>query len=179
MKITTKENTNMKKIISLITVISLFFCTAVAGYSDVASSEGWTPVFTSNGPNGSRVDVSPVHKGWASPEATYTDHINVVIYITGVEKSNFHLYKKGKCYKAYESKSKTYSQALNQKCYSNDKDAIIELLESKGIYSMSDTMLSSIEPYLGAAVATVVVGFIIKAIIAFVTANPFILLIPA
>jgi hypothetical protein len=173
------EDLNLKKLTSILLAFMLIFVTTITCFADVAQSEGWIPIHTSNGPNGSKVDVSPLHWGWASPEASNIQHINVVIYISGTTKANFHLYKLKNCYKAYESESRKYVENFNKKCYTNDKEAIVSLLESKGIYSMSDIFVNNIQPYIGSAAATVVVGFIIKALVAFFTANPFVFLIPA
>ena len=121
--------------------------------------------------------VSPPHMGWASPEATYIQHVNLVLYINGVEKSNYHIYSKAnskgqKCLKAYESHEQSYYNF--KKCHDNSNKAIKEILEARECYSLAD----KIKEALPWAVAAVVVVWLVKIVLSVILANPAPLLVP-
>ena len=172
----------LRKVTVLFSLLCMI-CT-VFGSSQTAfaytSSEGWKSVIDQEF-NGVRVIVSTPHEGWASPEATWCQHVNLLLQVNGSETRNYHIYNKksanGKnCIKAYETHQRVYFQF--SKCHDDTNKAIKEILEKNGCYSLAESTSKDAGGLLTGAAIVAAVILIAKIVASILTANPAPMLIP-
>lgn len=104
-----------------------------------------------------RVTVSNVHSNYMGPIHGTRDHINVNVYVSGVEVANFHVWKSGTCIYVFESKTSNTTKY----CGSNTKTAVEKAFEQQTQSPSLTAGISQNIPWW--AVGVTVVGIVLFA----------------
>lgn len=100
-----------------------------------------------------KVQVSNPHTNYMGPTHGTREHVNVNVYVSGVNVANFHVWRDGNCIVVFESKSNNTTRY----CGSDTKTAIKKAFEKQISTDLADDINSHIPWYSVATAAGVIV----------------------
>lgn len=112
-----------RKIIAWLLVFSICFGSLAYRPKQAQASDGCKAIWKYDKVDGTQIELSNKHWGWASPRAPWVQHYNLKAKIHTIYTSNWHIYMKRKCLEAYDSVSgKYFSEKFRKenKCYKNN-----------------------------------------------------------